>query len=114
MPWTPMAVRAWRTSSSLNGLMIATTSFMVRPSFLERVFFWQVRLAGKRLRCPSKSGIFLGRWHKKVEGLRGKHSEQVTSLTVQGGGSSDTMGFIASHLADFNPPPLPHGPHCQT
>jgi hypothetical protein len=29
-----MAVRPWRTSSSLNGLMIATTSFMVRPSFL--------------------------------------------------------------------------------
>src|SRR5512147_2922632 len=28
MPWTPMAVSAWRTSSSLNGLMIATTSFM--------------------------------------------------------------------------------------
>jgi hypothetical protein len=33
MPWTPIAVSAWRTSSSLKGLMIATTSFMVRPSF---------------------------------------------------------------------------------
>src|SRR5260364_100393 len=31
MPWTPIAVRAWRTSSSLKGLMIATTSFMVGP-----------------------------------------------------------------------------------
>src|SRR6516162_2205911 len=28
MPWTPIVVRAWRTSSSLNGLMMATTSFM--------------------------------------------------------------------------------------
>jgi hypothetical protein len=27
-----MAVSAWRTSSSLKGLMIATTSFMVSPS----------------------------------------------------------------------------------
>jgi hypothetical protein len=30
---TPIAVSAWRTSSSLNGLIMATTSFMVRPSF---------------------------------------------------------------------------------
>jgi hypothetical protein len=29
---TPIAVSAWRTSSSLNGLIMATTSFMVRPS----------------------------------------------------------------------------------
>jgi hypothetical protein len=28
MPCTPIAVSAWRTSSSLKGLMIATTSFM--------------------------------------------------------------------------------------
>src|SRR6185437_9554074 len=32
MPLTPIAVSAWRTSSSLSGLMIATTNFMVRPS----------------------------------------------------------------------------------
>src|SRR5690242_574212 len=31
MPVTPMAERASRTSSSLNGLMIAVTSFMVSP-----------------------------------------------------------------------------------
>src|SRR3954462_12052655 len=30
-----MAVSAWRTSSSLKGLIIATTSFMDRPSLLE-------------------------------------------------------------------------------
>src|SRR5687768_8686898 len=31
MPWTPISVSAWRTSSSLNGLMIATISFMTTP-----------------------------------------------------------------------------------
>src|SRR5581483_5395736 len=31
MPCTPIAVSAWRTSSSLNGLMMATTSFMSSP-----------------------------------------------------------------------------------
>jgi len=31
MPVTPMAERASRTSSSLNGLMIAVTSFMFFP-----------------------------------------------------------------------------------
>jgi hypothetical protein len=31
MPCTPMPVSAWRTSSSLNGLMMATTSFMGQP-----------------------------------------------------------------------------------
>src|ERR1700744_232827 len=33
MPLTPIAVSAWRTSSSLKGLITATTSFMFRPSF---------------------------------------------------------------------------------
>src|SRR5258707_974846 len=42
MPWTPMAVSAWRTSSSLNGLMIATTSFMVRADTL----VWSEGMAG--------------------------------------------------------------------
>src|SRR3954452_10841806 len=56
-----MAVSAWRTSSSLNGLIMATTSFMVRPSFLE---FW--RSARPDLR-PGKSGIFLCKWHKKLQ-----------------------------------------------
>jgi hypothetical protein len=31
MPDTPIAERASRTSSSLNGLMMAVTSFMVSP-----------------------------------------------------------------------------------
>ncbi|MET3842294.1 hypothetical protein [Bradyrhizobium sp. OAE829] len=32
----------------------------------------------------SKSGIFLCKWHKKLAGLRGKHLQPVTSVTVQG------------------------------
>src|SRR5687767_346961 len=31
MPWTPSEVSASRTSSSLNGLMMAVTSFMALP-----------------------------------------------------------------------------------
>src|SRR5690242_14913957 len=62
MPCTPMAVSAWRTSSSLNGLMIATTSFMVSlgPQRFGR--------SGERLQV--KSGIFLGKWHKNFASLR--------------------------------------------
>src|ERR1700753_1074700 len=53
MPCTPMDVRAWRTSSSLNGLMIATTSFMVAPfDFRSRV---GVAVIARQLR---KSDIF--------------------------------------------------------
>src|SRR5712672_896746 len=105
MPVTPIAVSAWRTSSSLNGLIIATTSFMVRPSFLAGFSLDGLagpagRLAARRL---PKSGIFLGKWHKKVAGLRGKHSERVAPITVQSAGSSDTMWFRRQ-------PPLPASP----
>jgi len=31
-----------------------------------------------------KSGIFLGKWHKKLAGLRGKHLGLVIPVTVQG------------------------------
>jgi hypothetical protein len=31
-----------------------------------------------------ESGIFLGKWHKKLAGLRGKHSGLVMPVTVQG------------------------------
>ena len=33
MPWTPMPSSASRTSSSLNGLMIAMTNFMALSRF---------------------------------------------------------------------------------
>src|SRR6266576_6938190 len=36
MPCTPIAERASRTSSSLNGLMTAVTSFIFRPSMNAR------------------------------------------------------------------------------
>src|SRR5215471_19107661 len=39
IPCTPMAERASRTSSSLNGLMMAVTSFMALPSTLERFLY---------------------------------------------------------------------------
>jgi hypothetical protein len=41
-------------------------------------------LAARWFAAKSKSGIFLGKWHKKVAGLRGKHLQLVTSVTVQG------------------------------
>src|SRR5579862_7458355 len=62
MPWTPIAVSAWRTSSSLNGLMMATTSFMSGPPVLA---------IGSVSDPHPQSGIFLGNWHKKVARLRG-------------------------------------------
>src|SRR4030088_511401 len=61
MPWTPMAVSAWRTSSSLKGLMIATTSFMI-------VLRSNIR---KHLRVSALWRIwhFFGRIGKKTGGL---------------------------------------------
>jgi hypothetical protein len=32
----------------------------------------------------AESGIFLGKWHKKLAGLRGKHLGLVMPVTVQG------------------------------
>jgi hypothetical protein len=56
MPLTPIAVSAWRTSSSLKGLIMATTSFMVRPSFPG------VRKVDHARICAShKSGVSV--WH---------------------------------------------------
>src|ERR1700678_2001503 len=62
MPLTPIAVSAWRTSSSLKGLIMATTSFMVWPSFPG------LRKVGHGLiGAPDKSGIFRCEWHKKLQ-----------------------------------------------
>src|SRR5260370_11041515 len=55
MPLTPIAVSAWRTSSSLNGLIMATTSFMVRPSFPG----FQIRLVAA---CVAPTQV----WHLSV------------------------------------------------
>jgi hypothetical protein len=41
-------------------------------------------LAAQWFAAKFKSGIFLSKWHKKVAGLRGKHLQLVTSVTVQG------------------------------
>src|SRR5438552_8343103 len=77
MPWTPIAVRAWRTSSSLKGLMIATTSFM--GSGLHFIEHLAVCLPGDG--CRYKSGIFLCKWHKKVadfaENISGEASRRL-------------------------------------
>jgi hypothetical protein len=48
--------------------------------------------------CQRKSGIFLGKWHKKVAGRRGKHFELVTSITVQAAGSSAKIRVSLSRL----------------
>ena len=45
------------------------------------------------VRCQCKSGIFLGKWHKKVAGRRGKHFRLVPSITVQAAGSSAKIRF---------------------
>jgi hypothetical protein len=62
---------------------------MVRPSFPLGISLGYSLLRirqGDRpaVRCQSKSGIFLGKWHKKLAGLRGKHSGLVMPVTVQG------------------------------
>src|SRR4051812_16806933 len=62
MPCTPMALRASRTSSSLNGLTIAVTIFMVEPFW---AVVWQVR--------PRAALAAHGRWNS--EALRQRDDE---------------------------------------
>src|SRR5882757_3543124 len=77
MPWTPIAVSAWRTSSSLKGLMMATTSFM-REAFGSADF-----ANGSQFDLRSrKSGIFPCKWHRKVAAGMGK---RVGSRAIGGG-----------------------------
>src|SRR6185437_2804930 len=81
MPCTPMAVSAWRTSSSLKGLMMATTSFMVRS-----LDPFDNPATPDLLRA--KSGIFLCKWHKKLadqtKNIRvGCHAEAASVYTAQ-------------------------------
>src|SRR5689334_18221373 len=106
MPWTPIAVSAWRTSSSLKGLMIATTSFMVRPLF-PWISLEHSEAGRQAVRCQRKSGIFLGKWHKKLAGRRGKHYGLVFLITVQATSSSAKIGF-SSPAAPAGFPPF-HG-----
>jgi hypothetical protein len=63
---------------------------MVRPSFRETSA--NTLSAELALCARAKSGIFLGKWHKKVAGLREKHSQAAT-CTVQGTASSARMHF---------------------
>src|SRR5881628_1422839 len=49
MPCTPMAESASRTSSSLNGLMMAVTSFMVPSPVIGPVFPARVRVRSERV-----------------------------------------------------------------
>src|ERR1700704_1758624 len=95
MPWTPMAVRAWRTSSSLNGLMIATTSFM--DSGLHFPGYLAVWLPGGG--CQSKSGIFLCKWHKKVAGLRENIRDRSRASLYRRPDRPSECGFAASGAA---------------
>src|SRR3954462_6758686 len=94
MPWTPMAVSAWRTSSSLNGLMIATTSFMggglhhVLGSFTARrglpMQIWHLSVQMAQKSCRRKWNHF--RW--------------MACISVQAAGSSATIRLSGS---DFLP-----------
>jgi hypothetical protein len=52
--------------------------------FLDTLLGVSAGWPARRLAAKSKSGIFLSKWHKKVAGLRGKHLQQVTAITVQG------------------------------
>src|SRR3981189_807494 len=92
MPLTPIAVGAWRTSSSLNGLMMATTSFMVRPSFPK-----DSKRRSRVICGPGKSGIFLCEWHKKLQ-ARAKNNccmpLPVGSFPVRGTDNPQKCGFV--------------------
>jgi hypothetical protein len=65
---------------------------MVRPLF-PWIFLEHpaARPPGRCYRC--KSGIFLGKWHKKVAGRRGKHYRLVILITVQAAGWSAKIRF---------------------
>src|ERR1700688_4005415 len=66
--------------------MMATTSFMITPSVFAKL--WP---SGER---PTKSGIFLGKWHKKLAALSGKRFKRPhPSPPVQGSDGSATMSF---------------------
>src|SRR5450432_168358 len=47
MPWTPMPASASRTSSSLNGLMMAVTSFMDCPPRCEAAYVVRLNSIGR-------------------------------------------------------------------
>src|SRR5688572_2344658 len=96
MPWTPSEVSASRTSSSLNGLMMAVTSFMALPPGKEGPgpFFGPGELfcLGYRRAAQKLSTIF-ARWIS-TRLPRGKGSETYLS----GGQGADQLRQDA---ADF-------------
>ena len=84
--------------------MIATTSFMGWPYFREQCR----QLALPRVCCQPKSGIFLGKWHKKVAGLGENICGLVDGLPVQETGSSARMPLSAPEPSGRRSPPF-HG-----
>jgi len=65
---------------------------MVRPLF-SWIFLEHSEAGRPAVRCRCKSGIFLGKWHKKLAGRRGKHYGLVFLITVQATSSSAKIGF---------------------
>src|ERR1700730_7516969 len=66
MPWTPIAVSAWRTSSSLNGLIMATTSFM------SGLHFRNSELQSRLGSAPVQLWHFFMQMAQKLAGAGGK------------------------------------------
>src|SRR5262249_45941066 len=82
MPCRPSSVRAWRTSSSLNGLMIAITSFIFRtPPCLRLPLGARVKPRANstgRRQVPGFDESFSG-----APGVRGDRARQVSTKNRQ-------------------------------
>src|SRR3569832_898777 len=90
MPCTPMPERASRTSSSLNGLMMAVTSFMCAP--------WG-RVAGPDVRI-SEGLLDAQDQRAGTEVLRagaGQHEELVLARADGGGADGDVVAEVLGH-----------------
>src|ERR1700722_9780369 len=99
MPWTPISVSAWRTSSSLKGLIMATTSFMVRPSFSQR--FGRTRLDWHRTSLAS----FYAIGTKSLQ-TQPKNDCGVSIALVRGGIVRKILAFFTSTGASTRSFPL--------
>src|SRR5262249_37132485 len=120
MPCRPSSVRAWRTSSSLNGLMIAITSFIFRtPPCLRLPVLGHVRssrceLAARvkpranstgRRQVPGFDESFSG-----APGVRGDRARQVSTKNRQKSAIAKKQASLRdSSLPDQ--PPLCRGGH---
>ena len=88
MPWTPMAVSASHLVK-LEGFDDRDNKFHGRP------YYFILDISGAdppAARCECKSGIFLGKWHKKVAGER-KNIRAGDIDHCTGGGQSAKMQF---------------------